>query len=489
MAQDDEMQVDEPVQQLNGSHDVKDDILANLEVLQQAVQQFDVRFVLRALRAISSVRKRLVTEGKALETLRAVRDARLAPSNDQSKQHTTSKKLRSEQGAMLPEEEIYLSVLEQVVYLDTKQYESGAKFSLQLVDKIRSFNRRTLDPLAARVYFYLQLFVEQLTPQPPSQQSPVLEIRERFLTALRSAVLRKDQETQAAVMVLLLRNYISTADITQADLLVAHNQFPQSASNNQVARYLYYLGRIRAIQLSYSEAHQHLTSATRKAPSSGSAAGFYQASMKLLVVVELLMGDIPDRAVFRQPRLEKALAPYFELVQAVRGGDLAGFSKVVSANADTFRKDGTFTLARRLRQNVIRTGVRMLSLAYSRISLRDLCIRLSIGSEQSAEYIVAKAIRDGVIEATINHEKGYMETKRAGDVYATREPAEAFHERIEACLGLHDECVKAMRFPMNQHKLELKNAQEARERERELAKEIQEGEMDEDDAGGEFDGL
>lgn len=37
---------------------------------------------------------------------------------------------------------------------------------------------------------------------------------------------------------------------------------------------------------------------------------------------------------------------------------------------------------------------------------------------------------------------------------------------------------------MNQHRLELKNAQEARERERELAKEIVEGEMDDEDAGG-----
>lgn len=306
--------------------------------------------------------------------------------------------------------------------------------------------------------------------------------------ALRSAVLRKDQETQAATIVLLLRNYISTASITQADLLVAHNQFPLTASNNQVARYLYYLGRIRAIQLSYSEAHTHLTAATRKAPSSAVAAGFYQASTKLLVVVELLMGDIPDRAIFRQARLEKALEPYFKLVQAVRSGDLQSFSKVVSANTAVFRRDGTYTLTRRLRQNVIRTGVRMLSLAYSRISLRDICIRLGIESEQSAEYIVAKAIRDGVIEASVNHEKGYMETKRTGDIYATSEPAEAFHERIQACLSLHDECVKAMRFPMNMRREELKSAQDARERERELAKEIQEGEMDEDDAG-DFEGL
>lgn len=201
------------------------------------------------------------------------------------------------------------------------------------------------------------------------------------------------------------------------------------------------------------------------------------------------MGDIPDRSTFRQPRLEHALAPYLDLVRAVRGGDLIAFSRVVAQHALAFRSDGTYTLARRLRQNVIRTGVRMLSLAYSRIPLRDICIRLGIDSEQSAEYMIAKAIRDGVIDASINHEKGYMETKRAGDVYATREPAEAFHERIQACLGLHDECVRAMRFPMGQHKLELKSAQEARERERELAKEIQDGEIDEDPDGGDFEGL
>lgn len=48
---------------------------------------------------------------------------------------------------------------------------------------------------------------------------------------------------------------------------------------------------------------------------------------------------------------------------------------------------------------------------------------------------------------------------------------------------------QAMRFPMNQHRLELKSAQEARERERELAKEIQEGDMDDEDAGGDFDAI
>lgn len=84
----------------------------------------------------------------------------------------------------------------------------------------------------------------------------------------------------------------------------------------------------------------------------------------------------------------------------------------------------------------------MMSLSYAKISLRDICLKLDLESEQSAEYIVAKAIRDGVIEASIDHEHGFMKSKDVGDVYATREPGDAFHERIRACLGLHDESVK-----------------------------------------------
>ena len=36
---------------------------------------------------------------------------------------------------------------------------------------------------------------------------------------------------------------------------------------------------------------------------------------KLAITVELLLGDIPDRAIFRQPSIRKTLAPYFQLTQ------------------------------------------------------------------------------------------------------------------------------------------------------------------------------
>lgn len=73
---------------------------------------------------------------------------------------------------------------------------------------------------------------------------------------------------------LLLRNYLSEHLVSQADLLVSKTTFPESAPNSEAARYMYYLGRIKAIQLDYSEADQHLFAAIRKAPAN--AIGFLE---------------------------------------------------------------------------------------------------------------------------------------------------------------------------------------------------------------------
>lgn len=53
-----------------------------------------------------------------------------------------------------------------------------------------------------------------------------------------------------------------------------------------------------------------------------------------------------------------------------------------------------------------------------------------------------QAIRDGVIEASINHEKGYVQSKEMIDIYSTREPQLAFHQRISFCLDIHNMSVK-----------------------------------------------
>lgn len=75
---------------------------------------------------------------------------------------------------------------------------------------------------------------------------------------------------------------------------------------------------------------------------------------------------------------------------AVRNGDLVHFGEVLDQYGSQFQSERTYTLIVRLRHNVIKTGIRMISLSYSRISMADIAEKLQLDSAEDAEYIVAK---------------------------------------------------------------------------------------------------
>lgn len=78
-------------------------------------------------------------------------------------------------------------------------------------------------------------------------------------------------------------------------------------------------------------------------------------------------------------------------IAAVRLGDLVKFNATLDKYGPTaFHTDETITLIVRLRQNVIKTAVRQISTAYSRISVDDIRKKLQLQHGEEAEYIVAK---------------------------------------------------------------------------------------------------
>ena len=384
--------------------------------IERSVAQKDSRNIMRVLRTIKELRK---LDARVIMGVRKTAALQL-----------------------IPELNVYFNLLVLVNLIDSGQYEEAVKCSDQLMQIVKSQNRRTLDALAAKCYYFHTRCYE-LTGQ-------LCQIKSFLHSRLRTATLRNDYEGQAVLLNCLLRIYLHYNHYDQASKLVSKSVFPESASNNEWARFLYNLGRIKAIQLEYSGAHKNLLQAIRKAPQNG-AIGFKQTVQKLAIIVELLMGEIPDRSLFREPTLRNSLAPYFQLTQAVRSGDLNRFAVVIENYGAKFQADHTFTLIIRLRHNVIKTGIRMISLSYSRIYLADIAKKLNSDDNQDAEYIAAKAIRDGVIEAKINHEGGYLQSKETTDVYCTPEPQAAFHQRIAFCLDIYNQSIKAMRFPLRSY--------------------------------------
>lgn len=384
--------------------------------IERSVAQKDSRNILRVLRTIKEFRK--LDE----RVLAGVKKTAVLP--------------------LIPELNVYFNLLILINLIESGRYEEAVECSDQLMLIVKSQNRRTLDALAAKCYYFHTRCYE-LTGQ-------LHKIKGFLHSSLRTATLRNDFEGQAVLLNCLLRLYLNYNQYDQASKLVSKSVFPESASNNEWARFLYYLGRIKAIQLEYSDAHKNLLQAIRKAPQNG-AIGFKQTVHKLAIIVELLMGEIPDRSLFREPTLRRSLAPYFQLTQAVRSGDLNRFGIVIENYGPKFQADHTFTLIIRLRHNVIKTGMRMISLSYSRICLADIAKKLNSDDSQDAEYIAAKAIRDGVIEAKINHEGGFLQSKETTDVYCTPEPQAAFHQRIAFCLDIYNQSIKAMRFPLRSY--------------------------------------
>ncbi len=121
----------------------------------------------------------------------------------------------------------------------------------------------------------------------------------------------------------------------------------------------------------------------------------------------MLLGDIPDKATFKNPQLKRSLDPYYQLTLgkkriifiifiyalyflAVRAGNLSRFKEVLDTFSERFQQEKTWSLIIRLRHNVIKAGIKMISLSYAKISFSDVAQKLQLDSPEDAEYIVAK---------------------------------------------------------------------------------------------------
>ncbi|KCV69034.1 hypothetical protein H696_04454 [Fonticula alba] len=392
------------------------------------------------------------------------------------------------------ESSLFIGLVALVFLLDKNRSEEAGWLSELLLAKCASLPLRSMDPLYAKIVFYRARALEATQNQ--------TSIRAPFFSLLRVATERHLDETRSVCLNELLRAFISARSFDTAEQLatLAASQasgtgiasardaksgtanggpvdlpsaspgnstqsndtpmlaLPAAASGPQHARFHFYVGRIRAILLDYSDALRHLNLAARRAPQIQIAAGFQQHVAKFHVVVQLLMGEIPERSLFCEQFLSRPLVPYFQLTQAVRTGDMRLFRETLAKYSHLFTADGTMTLIRRLHHTVIKAGLRVLASAYTRIPLELVAKKLGLvtadasaadlaAARDNVEAIVARAIRDNVIAAEIDHEGGFLQTKDEVNNYTTNKTKHVYRQRVDYYMALYNASVKALRFP------------------------------------------
>eukprot|EP01054_Gregarina_sp_Poly1_P000334 Gregarina_sp_Poly_1__333@NODE_107_length_14129_cov_139_662779_g94_i0_p2_GENE_NODE_107_length_14129_cov_139_662779_g94_i0NODE_107_length_14129_cov_139_662779_g94_i0_p2_ORF_typecomplete_len582_score90_72PCI/PF01399_27/2_8e03PCI/PF01399_27/5_5e03PCI/PF01399_27/2_2e14Rpn3_C/PF08375_11/1_4e04Rpn3_C/PF08375_11/8_2e15TPR_MalT/PF17874_1/2_8TPR_MalT/PF17874_1/5_7CSN8_PSD8_EIF3K/PF10075_9/0_049DUF410/PF04190_13/0_25_NODE_107_length_14129_cov_139_662779_g94_i032354980 len=316
--------------------------------------------------------------------------------------------------------------------------DKGIELSYHLKQSLRKVEDFAFDVLDAKAYFALYRLYHLA--------GRGVEVRPFLLEAFRISTLERKELCQAALINQLIQSYIDASEHDFAIKFVLKTAFPENIrSTTQVVRCLFNLGRIQAVRLEYSDAHEKLMTAVKKLPPDEDfAKGFKLLALKHAIIVELLMGDVPDVALFRnQPKL----TAYEGIVQAVRQGDLAAFTKVFENYCTEYQRDGTLFLVERLRHSVIKAGLRKINNSYLRIPLADIAIKLGIKSVEDAESIVAKSIMDGIVTGVIDTEHQCLISQQSTEKYASAEPAEVFNKRIQFCSNMTKDAIKAMQYP------------------------------------------
>lgn len=195
------------------------------------------------------------------------------------------------------------------------------------------------------------------------------------------------------------------------------------------------------------------------------------------------MGEIPDRKIFSHPDYRKALYPYYQIVTCVKSGDMERFMKVLASYQQLFQSDKNYSLILRLRHTVIKFGLKKINISYSKISIADIGKKLGLTNAEDTEQIVAKAIRDGVIDAIIDHDNQFIRSREIPDVYNSNDPQNILHKRIRFCMDLHNDAIKALEFPPKEDKRDFGPMDEERSTKEEdlLANLLEDLGMDGDD--------
>ncbi|ETO33836.1 proteasome regulatory component [Reticulomyxa filosa] len=254
---------------------------------------------------------------------------------------TTTSKEKKKIRKFYPETYIFIKLVVSLDFFDKKQFKSALQIVEQLIGFMKEQNRRTSDFLSARVYQLYSLCNQKLGRLP--------EIRQFLFTEYQTACLQQNEPAQSVLINLVLQNYMMDGMTSLARKFVEKAIFPESSDSQQFARFHYYRGRIDTVEVHYPQALFHIQQALRRAPQNGAIA-FQLNATKWLIVVHLLMGDIPDRAVFtslKRQQCQQQLEPYLKITEAVRTGDLKKFSHTLQNHDAIFKKDGLFMILQR----------------------------------------------------------------------------------------------------------------------------------------------
>ena len=340
--------------------------------------------------------------------------------------------------ASTPLVDAYLCYITSAFLMDLKQYQKSIQASLMAIKLCK--NNPLYDKFIAKLYSFVAIASEKM--QPADDEALLTHL----MTGLSGSRLYNNSLTEATCHNFLLRHYLRTKQLDLADAFIKERPYPNISYARLYARHAYYHAYLLALQGDYMKARRFLVQkAIKHGTELPDAVGFNQHVYRLLTVLQLLLGEIPDRFILKTPDLSLSPA-YLDLVLSVRKGDLHAYHQVCQTYQDRFIAEGLDVLISRLHSNVLIAGLRRLNRIYTQISLSAISTKLGINSLQETINITSKAITEGLLPATLDLERQCLYSKLQPALYSTKLPAIELDESIYEARAIRKMLVKALRF-------------------------------------------
>ena len=142
--------------------------------------------------------------------------------------------------------------------IDYKNFKEALVSVNDLISFFKVNESLTINTLKAKAYYYLSLITEKLNIQD--------EYINQLQEAYRTACIEMDSISQVTLINCIIRYYLNNKNIEMARSFISKTKYVENISSYEDARYLFYIGKIEAIQMNYSDSYTHLSSSFRKAP-------------------------------------------------------------------------------------------------------------------------------------------------------------------------------------------------------------------------------
>lgn len=265
--------------------------------------------------------------------------------------------------------------------------------------------------------------------------------KSQLFLLLKNFSTSKKELLYSNLYIFIMRNLLIENNFQELGLFLSNCVFPEQIQFVNYTKYLFYRGLYYGKVGDYKNSHKYINEAMRKMPTLNpntkqkGLKNYCLLVKKHNIILELLMNEIPSPSIFDK---ETQLNHYKVLVRMVSNGLKQQFESYIKKEEHNFREDDVWHLLLAMKQIVLRNALKKVSVAYTKISERDICSKIGIEGQNNFELKAFLVKSKKFLENFKIEPSGIINFAQTEEDYSTKNIRDSYMQRMMHLNSLDD---------------------------------------------------